>query len=49
MPYKVVKHKGHRPWKIIRADTGKVVGSAESKAKAVASMRARYVSEKSKQ
>lgn len=43
MPYAVRKRgSGPRPWKIIRRDTGKVVGSSTSKAKAQASIRARY-------
>lgn len=46
MPYKVVKRSGARPWKIIKADTGKVVGSSHSKEKAQASIRARYAGEK---
>lgn len=46
MPYKIVKRSGERPWKIIKKDTGKVVGSSTSKAKAKASVRARYAGEK---
>ena len=42
MPWSVRKGSGKRPWKIIRSDTGKVVGSSTSKAKAQASVRARY-------
>lgn len=38
MPWKVVKRKGSRPWKIVRADTGVVVGSSTSKAKALRSI-----------
>ena len=34
MPYKIVKKGGERPYKIVKADTGKVVGSSTSKAKA---------------
>lgn len=45
MPYKVVKGSGVRPYKIVRADTGKVVGSSFSKAHAQASIRARYAAE----
>jgi len=45
MPYKIEKRKGKKPWKIINEDTGKVVGSSESKAKAQASIRARYAGE----
>lgn len=42
MPYKVVKRKGKRPYKIVNKRTGKTVGSSTSKAKANASVRARY-------
>lgn len=46
MPYIVRKRgKGKRPWKIIKKDTGKVVGSSTSKSKAEASVRARYSNE----
>lgn len=45
MPWKVKKGKGKRPWKIVRSDTGKVVGSSTTKAKAKASVRARYRAE----
>lgn len=46
MPY-IVRYEsgGPRPWKIVRKDTGKVVGSSVSKKKATASMRARYAAE----
>jgi hypothetical protein len=43
MPYKVVG-SGNK-WQIVRADTGKVVGTSTSKAKAQASVRARYAAE----
>lgn len=46
MPWKVKRGKGKRPWKIIKADTGKVVGSSTTKAKAKASVRARYANYK---
>jgi hypothetical protein len=46
MPYKVEKKSGKKPYKIVRKDTGKVVGSSNSKAKAQASVRARYSNEK---
>jgi len=46
MPYVVVKKGGERPWKIIKSDTGEVVGSSETKKKAQASVKARYASEK---
>ncbi len=42
MPWKVEKRKGPRPWKVVNKDTGKVVGSSTSKAKAQASVKARY-------
>lgn len=45
MPYVIRKGKGARPWKVIKKDTGKVVGSSVSKAKAKASIRARYANE----
>jgi hypothetical protein len=45
MPWQVIKRTGPKPWKIIRSDTGKIVGSAATKAKALASMRARYAAE----
>lgn len=41
MPYKVVKRAGKKPYKIIDKDTGKIVGSSTSKARALASVRAR--------
>ena len=41
MPYKVVKGKGTRPWKIVRLRDNKVVGTSTSKAKAEASVRVR--------
>jgi hypothetical protein len=41
MPYKVVKRSGAKPWKIIRLTDGKVVGSSNTKSKAIASMRKR--------
>jgi hypothetical protein len=47
MPWKVVKKgKGERPWKIVKSDTGKVVGSSTSKARAQASVKARYANYK---
>jgi hypothetical protein len=45
MPWKVVKRSGSRPWKIVKTTTGKVVGSSTTKAKAEASVRARYAAE----
>lgn len=46
MPYKVVKRTGSKPYKIIKKDSGKVVGSSKTKAKAQASVRARYANSK---
>ena len=46
MPYKIKKQTGSRPYKIVRADTGKVVGSSKTVADAKASIRARYAHEK---
>jgi len=49
MPYAVVKRgNGEKPWKIIKKDTGEVVGSSETKEKAQASVRARYMGESKK-
>ncbi len=41
MPYRIVKKKGSRPWKIVSKETGRIVGSSETKAKAEASARIR--------
>ena len=41
MPYKVIKRSGAKPWKIVNKNTGKVVGSSTTKAKAQSSARAR--------
>ena len=41
MPYKVVKGKGKRPWKILKA--GRVVGTSLTKKDAEASVRARHM------
>jgi len=49
MPWSVKKGKGARPFKIIRSDTGKTVGSSTSKASALASMRARYAAIRGKE
>jgi len=47
MPYNVVKSpKGG--YDIVRKDTGKVVGHSDTKAKAEASVRARYAGENKK-
>lgn len=48
MPYSVVKRTGPRPWKIIRKEDGKVVGSSKSKTEAEASVRARWTGERKK-
>ena len=45
MPYRIEKRTGERPYKIIKKTTGKVVGSSTSRAKAEASIRARYANE----
>lgn len=42
MPYDIKKGSGPRPWKIIKKDTGEVVGSSTSEASARASIRARH-------
>lgn len=47
MPWKVVRGK-RGGWDIVKADTGKKVGHSETKAKAEASVRARYVNYKGK-
>lgn len=46
MPYSIRKTGGKKPYKIVRKDTGKTVGSSTSKSKAEASVRARYAGEK---
>jgi len=47
MPYSIKHVEGDkRPWKIVKSDTGKIVGSSTSKADAEASIRARWASEK---
>ncbi|MCB1033866.1 MAG: hypothetical protein KDD47_08550 [Acidobacteria bacterium] len=45
MPYKIEHRSGKRPWKIVRSDTGTVVGSSATKADAEASIRARMSAE----
>lgn len=43
MPWEVKKvGKGPRPWKTVEKGTGKVVGSSTTKARAQASVKARY-------
>jgi hypothetical protein len=41
VPYKAIRGKGLRPWKIINKKTGKQVGSSLTKEDAEASIRAR--------
>lgn len=48
MPYKIVKRKGEKPWKIMITSTGKIVGSSTSKTKAKRSVGYREQAEKSK-
>jgi len=46
MPYSIKYVKGSkRPYKIVKSDTGKVVGSSKTRADAKASIRARYMGE----
>ena len=45
MPWRVEKRTGDKPYKIIKTDTGEVVGSSETREKAEASIRARYANE----
>ncbi len=42
MPYLVRKGTGARPYKIVRRDTGEVVGTSKTRSDAEASIRARY-------
>lgn len=46
MPYEIKKQKD--TWVIVNKDKGKVVGHSDSKAKAEASVRARYAGENKK-
>lgn len=46
MPYRIVRKDGPRPYKIVNRDTGRIVGSSTTKAKAEASIRARWASER---
>lgn len=47
MPWKTVKKgSGKKPFKVVKKDTGEVVGSSTTKAKAEASVRARYANYK---
>ncbi len=45
MPYKIVKTKGSRPYKIVKKSTGKIVGSSTSMGMAKKAMAARYENE----
>lgn len=45
MPYLVKKGKGARSYKIVRRDTGEIVGTSKTRADAEASIRARYMGE----
>ena len=45
MPYHIEHRSGKRPWKIVKSDTGKVVGSSTSKANAQKSIVARQIGE----
>jgi hypothetical protein len=45
MPYVIRKGNGSRPWKIVKKDTGKVVGSSTTRRNAQASIKARYANE----
>ena len=49
MPWRIKKEgNGPKPWKIVKASTGEVVGSSSSKEKAQASIRARWAGENKK-
>ena len=49
MPWKVEKRgEGARPYKVVKAPTGKVVGSSATRRAAEASVRARYAAEERK-
>ncbi len=48
MPYYVEKRTGKRPWKIVKKDTGEVVGSSTTREESLASVRARYAAEGAK-
>ena len=45
MPYTIKKGSGAKPYKIINKETGKQVGSSESRTKAKASVNARLAGE----
>jgi hypothetical protein len=48
MPYTIRKQSGPRPYKIVKPNTGKVVGSSVTKKDAEASIRARWAGEAKK-
>lgn len=48
MPYEIKKTGGSKPYKIVKKDTGKVVGSSKTKTAAEKSVRARYAGENKK-
>lgn len=48
MPYAIKHGSGPRPWKIIKKNTGRVVGTSKTHKDAEASMRARYMKDKGK-
>ena len=48
MPYRIVKKKGDRPWKIINKETGEQVGSSVSKEMAQKAIKARYAGKNNK-
>lgn len=47
MPYRILKGRGERPYKIIKTATGDTVGTSKTLADAKASIRARYMGEHS--
>jgi len=47
MPYMVENRGGKKPWKIIKKETGEVVGSSMTEEEAMASVRARYAADTS--
>lgn len=48
MPYRIVKRSGPRPFKIIRVEDGRTVGSSKTRVEAQASIRARHAGETKK-
>ena len=45
MPYKIVKKGGKKPYKIINKNTGRTVGSSNTRSEAESSVRARLAGE----